>query len=531
MSLELHLWREISRHLNLSDSLPHIAPHLAGEIQLSLLAIRRWDAQRHELDTLAVVRSDGAVPSERRSADEASTDAGVGHLLPSDVTSLERTGRSFLVLAPGSRLARLLAPTEPDATVAVTSLKASQPTFAVVALADTDDVNRRLQDLHTLQNCIEPLEVAVENDRLVDELARLRETAEADARSLRSRMQRGTLDETIVGASRGLRAVMERIDRVAPTDAPVLLLGETGSGKEVIARALHERSRRRNGPFVRVNCGAIPPELVDSVLFGHEKGAFTGATSSHRGWFERADGGTLFLDEVAELSPAAQVRLLRVLQDGTLERVGGQRSLSVDVRIVAATHRDVTDMVASGQFRADLWYRLSVFPLRLPALRERTDDIPELVRHFAALAAERLGAPTPEPTAADIQRLVHYPWPGNVRELAAVIERATILGHGRQLDVEGALGAVARPALMAPPGPEPMSADREANPGTVTRLEDAMVRHIERALEETGGRIEGPYGAAALLHVNPHTLRSRMRKLGIDWSRFREGDVQSGCIG
>jgi transcriptional regulator with GAF, ATPase, and Fis domain len=290
----------------------------------------------------------------------------------------------------------------------------------------------------------------------------------------------------------------------------VLILGETGAGKEVVARAIHARSRRARGPFLRVNCGAIPTELVDSELFGHEKGAFTGAIALRKGWFERADGGTLFLDEVAELPPAAQVRLLRVLQDGTFQRVGGQDTHTVDVRILAATHRDMGAMVRDGRFRQDLWYRISVFPILLPALRERRDDIPALARHFAERAGERLFGRPLAPDDADLAQLAAYPWPGNVRELAAVIERAAILGNGQRLHVGPALGvdaAGARPlARAAVSAAEPEGEDPAA---------------IEAALRASRGRIEGPFGAAAALGVNPHTLRSRMRRLGIDWSRFR----------
>jgi transcriptional regulator with GAF, ATPase, and Fis domain len=350
----------------------------------------------------------------------------------------------------------------------------------------------------------------------VHELARLREAAEADNRALRSRLHNPPNLDPIVGATGGLRTVLEQVRQVATTDAPVLILGETGSGKEVIARTLHEQSRRAQGPIVRVNCGAIPTELVDSELFGHEKGSFTGAIATRKGWFERADGGTLFLDEVGELPLAAQVRLLRVLQDGTIERVGGQRPIHVDVRIVAATHRDLQGMVADGEFRSDLWYRISVFPLRLPPLRERPEDLAELLQYFARKAGERLGNPALTATAADVAALRAYSWPGNVRELASVVERATILGHGRRLEIHAALGAGGQIANESPPV--------LASPGKVTQLKDAMVRHIEEALTQTGGRIEGPHGAAALLDINPHTLRARMRKLGVDWAKFRRGE-------
>ncbi len=325
----------------------------------------------------------------------------------------------------------------------------------------------------------------------------------------------------VVGEGQGLRAVMELVVRAAPADVPILITGETGSGKEVVARAIHERSSRAAGPIIRVNCGAIPTELVDSELFGHEKGSFTGAVAARKGWFERADSGTLLLDEIGELTLAAQVRLLRVLQDGTFERVGGQRTLSVNVRIVAATHRDLSLMVAAGQFRKDLWYRLSVFPIHLPPLRERTEDVGPFATHFAAQAGTRLfGAPV-IPTEGDIALLQAHTWPGNVRELAAVIERAALLGGGRSLAIAAALEGsaqiedVPRSPMLLPPLAQAPSAAR------IPTLDEAVTEHIERALASVGGRIEGQGGAAELLGINPHTLRARMRKLGIDWARFR----------
>ncbi|MEY6431414.1 sigma-54 dependent transcriptional regulator [Thioalkalicoccus limnaeus] len=343
----------------------------------------------------------------------------------------------------------------------------------------------------------------------------LREAAEADRRSLLVRLGRQDIADTIIGAGSGLKEVLRGVDQVARSDAPVLILGETGSGKEVIARAIHARSARHAGPFLRVNCGAIPSELADSELFGHERGSFTGASSQRQGWFERADGGTLFLDEIGELSPAVQVRLLRVLQDGTFERVGGQRSLRVAVRLVAATHRDLHAMVREGRFREDLWYRINVFPLRLPALRERPDDIPPMAIHFALRAAERLGLTPQLPSPVEMDRLIEYPWPGNVRELAAVIERAAILGEGRCLEIERALG------VGSIVHPVPRAAGIEADPDQIAPLDQVMKAHIERTLAQTFGRIEGPFGAARRLAIHPDTLRARMRKLRIDWRRYR----------
>jgi hydrogenase-4 transcriptional activator len=312
-------------------------------------------------------------------------------------------------------------------------------------------------------------------------------------------------DDELVGADSGLREVVDQIAQVAPTDAPVLLLGETGSGKDVVARAIHARSPRNAGPILRVNCGAIAPGLVDSELFGHERGSFTGAAQQRRGWFERADGGTLFLDEIGELPLAAQVRLLRVLQDGTFERVGGSEPLRVSVRVIAATHRDLAALSRAGAFRDDLYYRIHVFAIRLPPLRHRRADIPALAMHFAARSGLAV-------TAADATLLQSYDWPGNVRELAAVIERAAILGGGVRLDVARALGltgAIA-PTLHADAFPT---------------LDDAMRDHIERALVRTRGKIEGDGGAAQLLGIHANTLRSRMHKLGVQWERFRRAVV------
>ena len=322
----------------------------------------------------------------------------------------------------------------------------------------------------------------------------------------------GLLEE-VIGAAGGLAGVLERVEMVARSDAPVLLFGETGTGKEVVARRIHQQSPFRHGPFRRVNCGAIAPELIDSELFGHEKGAFTGALGQRLGWFEQADGGTLFLDEVGELSLAAQVRLLRVVQDGEVVRVGGERPVRVRVRLVAATHRDLPEMVEARTFRDDLYYRLAVFPIVIPPLRDRLHDVADFASSFAQRAAHRFGLRS-VPVSPDDERLLReYRWPGNVRELAAVIDRAVLLGQGQTLEVAAALGRPA-PARVARVG-------AEGHPNSVGPLDDAIRRHIEAALESTGGRIEGPRGAARMLQVNPHTLRARMRKLGIDWTAFR----------
>ncbi|TVQ62976.1 MAG: sigma-54-dependent Fis family transcriptional regulator [Phycisphaerales bacterium] len=355
----------------------------------------------------------------------------------------------------------------------------------------------------------------MDTSRRFHELEDLRRSAEADRQSALRRLGRESLTEPIIGTTGGLKPIIDRIATVAGQDVPVLIFGETGSGKEVIARAIHERSHRHDGPFIRVNCGAIPPELIDSQLFGHEKGSFTGATEQRLGWFERADGGTLFLDEIGELPLAAQVRLLRVVQEGLLERVGGQEPVRVDCRIVAATHRDLASMVREKTFREDLWYRLAIFPLMLPPLRERAQDLPDLVLHFAERASLRFGLPEFEIVPEDIELLREYSWPGNIRELAAVIDRAALLGTNHRLAISAAMGA-AQPVL--PPSAAPESA-REASP--VRPLTDTVRTAIESALTASQGRVEGSGGAAERLAINPNTLRSKIRKHQIDVLRFR----------
>ncbi len=355
--------------------------------------------------------------------------------------------------------------------------------------------------------------VVVQRYRAFHELILLRETAEAEKQAALVRLGRKDLGDEIIGKEQGLREVLARVEQVATSDLPVLILGETGTGKELVARTIHHRSTRAKHPFHRVNCGAIPPELIDSQLFGHERGSFTGATDLRKGWFERADGGTLFLDEIGELPQAAQVRLLRILQDGHYERVGGQKSLSCDVRIVAATNRDLSRMVDDGGFRADLWYRIAVFPVQIPPLRDRQEDIPDLAEHFARRAAMRFGLSPAHPTKEELRLLLNYSWPGNIRELGSVIDRAAILGNGKRLDIAAALGGPG-PVLATLAVPEPPTAP-ENRESEMETLDSRIRRHIENAIRKCHGRIDGPFGAARILGLNPNTLRSKMRKLGI----------------
>jgi hydrogenase-4 transcriptional activator len=522
----LDVWREACRHIEIRESAATLATMLARHLPLACLLVRRLDAAQHLLDTVAL----GQPQPE------------VLHLTPKtelSVAKLRRLvafGREGTVLhgARGRRSGDLavLVPPEVEGEVIAGPLQGADSIAGALILVAPHLKSFRAQHVQMARAILEPFSAALENDRRLHEMAALREAAEADRRTLLSRLGRQEMEDTIVGADSGLRHVMERVQLVAQSDVPVLILGETGTGKEVVSRAIHGRSARGGGPFIRVNCGAIPPELIDSQLFGHEKGSFTGAADMRKGWFERADGGTLFLDEIGELPLPAQVRLLRVLQDGFIERVGGQQPIRVDVRIVAATHRDLASMVKSGTFREDLWYRINVFPILLPRLRERPEDIPALARHFAQRAANRFGLAYVEPTPAELHLLLNYPWPGNIRELGAVVDRAAILGNGQRLEIATALGIDSPPAALPPQPippaatlyevvPEPPHSTQRHGAASVQTLDAAMRQHIQRALTATRGRIEGRHGAAAILGINPHTLRARMRKLGIDWSQFR----------
>ncbi len=308
----------------------------------------------------------------------------------------------------------------------------------------------------------------------------------------------------IIGAETGLKAVLKKVHQVALTDSPVLLTGETGTGKELAAHAIHEMSLRANQPIVCINCGAIAESLVDSELFGHEKGAFTGAGEKKRGYFEQADGGTIFLDEVAELPASVQVKLLRILQEKRFHRVGGQSAISIDARVIAATHKNLSEMVKNGSFRSDLWFRLNVFPIHLPPLRERREDIPEMAKHFAKSKAAEMNLPfQPVFASGAMEQLRAYAWPGNIRELQNLIERSLIISGGFPLTFPELTG---KKSDDYDPGSSRLGFD------VFRKLDDMIVGHIQKALHLSQGKIEGHKGAADLLGLHPSTLRGKMRK-------------------
>ena len=503
------LWHLLFCRPSLEQGLAEAGPVVRAALGVGAVVVQSLDLERRVLSTVAEDRRPGfqVVPPARQQLSDQQLRAvlawvregKVGRGRPSDDPLLGQ------LVGPESAVELIAGPLQDDE---------HGPLGVLLLLAEPEAVMAPLEV--EASALLEPFAIALGAHRRVQELGRLREVVEADNRALLSRLERQRIVESIVGGEAGFKGVMDRVGQVAPTDVPVLLLGETGTGKEVVARAIHDQSARHSGPMHRVNCGAIPPGLVDSELFGHERGSFTGAVAARTGWFERADGGTLFLDEVGELPLAAQVRLLRVLQEAIIERVGGQRSVHVDVRIVAATHRDLEQMVEQGGFRQDLFYRISVFPIAIPPLRERREDLPALASHFGWSAGRRIGGRPLGLSPGDVDLLLAYDWPGNVRELASVIERAAILGDGKYLDIAGALGSRADRGRR-----DSAPASASVAPGDFAKLDTVITRHIEAALGRTRGKIEGPGGAAELLGLNPHTLRSKMRRLGIQWRRFR----------
>lgn len=381
---------------------------------------------------------------------------------------------------------------------------------ALVLISDKDQYNQSHADLIALLQ--DPFAIATSNAIQHREVLKLKELLTDDNQYLSQELYRLSGDE-IIGANFGLKEAMFHVRQVAPLDSPVLLSGETGVGKDVIAHAIHYSSSRSKGPFVSVNCGAIPDTLIDSELFGHEKGAFTGAIAQKRGRFERADKGTIFLDEIGELPLEAQVRLLRVLQSKEIERVGGSKTIHLDIRVIAATNRNLQELVNKELFREDLWFRLNVFPVWIPPLRERRADVPALLQHFIGLKSRELklsSIPVISPDSMDL--LMGYHWPGNVRELQNVVERALILNPQGPLTFDHILPSAhaKKPSDIGMPDIKP------------EKLDTVISAHIRRVLSKTKGKIHGPGGAAELLGINASTLRNRMNKLKIKYKKSND---------
>ena len=381
------------------------------------------------------------------------------------------------------------------------------------------------EDAVFLQEVANQVALAVQNMQSYQEIASLKARLEKENVYLREELRAEHNFEEIVGNSPALLKALHAVEQVAPTNSTVLIYGETGTGKELVARAIHSRSPRNGRALVSVNCSAISAGLVESELFGHMKGAFTGALERRVGRFELANGGTIFLDEIGELSLETQVKLLRVLQEHEFEPVGSSHSLHVDVRVIAATNRNLGEAVRAGQFRSDLFYRLNVFPIELPPLRERRSDVPQLVAFCLSQFSKRLGKKINGVSRESMENLVNYPWPGNIRELQNVIERAIIVSADPTLRLDRDLMPVAATAkgleALEADAPEDQSADVKSAKPLLT-LDEVERNHILAALQHAGGVVDGPKGAARIVNLHPNTLRHRMAKLGIKGSRHRQ---------
>lgn len=507
MMNENELFREaalrICGNLEIDEALRELLLFLQGVMPVANIYLQHYDDDYHAMRTIAYA---------------SKSEYGKLDLL----TPLSETAREKAANAPDHQDAFLI--TDPmsfpvsremtafhglqSTSIIVMTLRTGKTTlgFLILVSEEKDIFNNQHRSFVELLK--EPLVISMSNALKHREVVKLNDLLADDNRYLHGELRRLSGDE-IVGARFGLKETTQMIHQVATLDSPVLLMGETGTGKDVIANAIHYSSARSEGPFVSVNCGGIPDTLMDSELFGHEKGAFTGALSQKRGRFERAHNGTIFLDEIGELPLQAQTRLLRVLQNREIERVGGIDTISLNIRIIAATNRDLETMVKNGEFREDLWFRLNVFPVLVPPLRERTVDIPALIQHFINLKAKELKlASVPSIAPGAIELAMNYRWPGNVRELQNVIERELILNPQGPLSFEH-LGTRTT-------GPAPLS----DSPSIESyNLDDIIASHINRVLRLANGKINGANGAAALLGVNPSTLRNRMRKLGVNYGR------------
>jgi PAS domain S-box-containing protein len=487
-------------------------PSKAAQVDWMIAQLALWVKEREELrrshdrlralienatDGITVVDAEGRIlyegPSAERLGYKAEKMVGrfsMDYLSPEDAASVV------------DKIRRALENPEEAQTIRVRALRRDGSTV------DVEAVGRRLRDPANPPYVVFNWRDISERVQFYD---RLRERLESENEYLQEEVRAASGSGTILGRSAGVHRVLEQIEMVAPTDATVLILGETGVGKELVARAIHERSLRRDRPLVKINCTAIPRELFESEFFGHIKGAFSGALRDRMGRFQLGDGGTLFLDEIGELPLAMQPKLLRVLQDGEFEPIGSDQTRRVDVRIITATNRDLKSLVHAGQFREDLYYRLSVFPIEVPPLRERKDDIPILAKHFLETACKRFSRSGLRLTTSQIKQLQNYDWPGNVRELQNVIERAVItsgLGSLR-LDIPTAGSGSFAPATARSKSREESEVipDKEMT----RRMRDNMVA----ALKRSGGRIYGPGGAAELLGIRPSTLSTRIKKLGL----------------
>jgi transcriptional regulator with GAF, ATPase, and Fis domain len=490
--------------LNIAEALYSTQRFLSGVMPADSMYLEYVDVEYGAMRTIAMANAEGGeeldmltpISSEAQAEAEHTLFSGPKAYLLKDPYS-ERISEELL------RFHKITA-----SSVIVLILESGSQMLGSLAVISQGEARLRQEHADLLALLREPFAIALSNALKHREVIKYKDLLADDNRYLQGELRRMSGDE-VVGSNFGLKPVMVKARQVAALDSPVLLLGETGTGKDVLAQYIHYASPRSKKPFISVNCGAIPDTLIDSELFGHEKGAFTGALMKKRGRFERASGGTIFLDEIGELPLKAQVRLLSVIQKREIERVGGIETIPVDIRIIAATHRNLENMIKENLFREDLWFRLNVFPLTIPPLRERTTDIPALVQHFLSQKSKELKLPdTPALIPGAINCLLDYHWPGNVRELENIIERALILKPSGPLYFDELLHVT--PVRKIP------QKELSAN---VARLDDIVTNHIRYALDQAKGKISGSNGAASMLGVNPSTLRNKMRKLKIDFGR------------
>ena len=515
----LEVNNSIITKLSQDELLRAICAALQGVLPFNRSAITLYVPER---DTLRIFAQNDEYVSEffsvGRELDRSDSHAGwaFDHQRPLIRRNLDKESESFTE--------RLLAE-QGVRSICVAPLIVAGKSIGTLNLASNGADEYSDADGELLQEVANQVALAVENMKAYEEIRALHARLEKENVYLREEIRSEHNFREMVGSSAPLREVIEKAERVAPLDSTVLIYGETGTGKELIARAIHDCSNRKNRALVKLNCSAISAGLVESELFGHMKGAFTGALERHIGRFELADGGTLFLDEVSELSLETQVKLLRVLQEGEFEPVGSNKTIQVDVRIIAATNRNLEECVAAGRFRSDLFYRLHVFPLELPPLRNRRSDIPQLVDFFLQRFANKFGRKIDAPQKETMDLLMDYPWPGNIRELQNIIERAVVLAAGPVISVDPAFlpristaGDSHHVSSIVPPRVEPRVTENSGRSAETSfpSLEEMERNHIRAALDRSAGVIDGPKGAARILNLHPNTLRSRMSKLGID---------------
>lgn len=494
LRLLLEVNNAVVSHLEFRNVFAAIVACLRRVLPNDYTSLALYESQGDQFQLYALDFPDGkGLIQEGRTGPVDGTPAGVAFRTGKPAVFREQDLKQF-----SAEIVRLLL-AEGVKSVCSIPLVSRDRTLGTLNVASRKDADFTQGDVDLLVQVANQIAIAVENALAYREIAELKDKLNKEKLYLEGEIQSEYNFEEIIGESAALKRVLKQVEIVAPTDSTVLILGETGTGKELIARAIHNRSARRGRTFVKMNCAAIPTGLLESELFGHEKGAFTGAIAQKIGRFELADGGTLFLDEVGDIPLELQSKLLRVLQEQEFERLGSTKTVKVDVRLVAATNRDLAQMVADKQFRNDLFYRLNVFPLVVPPLRERQEDIPLLIRYFAQKFARRMNKPIDTIPTQTMSALSQYHWPGNVREIENLIERAVILSQGTELYV---------PLAELKPAAKPES-------HALTTLEAAEREHILRALEAANWVIGGPNGAAAKLGMKRTTLQSKMQKLGI----------------